>query len=98
MQQFLRTHHPRDVVLAIEAQVHRLMRMALYTSEPLDRGSYTDVYQRAILKTIEEIDPAIAALNKEFDSAMDAGDRKRARKVGGQLAKGLWAYTTKLRR
>ena len=100
---FLRTHRPRDVAKAIDVCVIHMRRRAQYAQNPplkmptLRFHPEPEVYQQAIIATIQQIDPDVAKLVQQFDEAVDGGEREEAGEILKQLEKGLMAYTTKLR-
>ena len=100
---FLRTHHPRDVARAIDVYLKHMMRRAEYAQNPplkmpiLRLHPEPDVYQQAIIATIQRIDPDVDKLVQQFDQAVDGGARQVAGEILSQLEKGLMIYTTLLK-
>ena len=102
-QRLLRTHHPRDVARAIDVSLKDMRRRAQYAQNPplkmptLRFHPEPEVYQQAIIATIQQIDPDVAKLVQQFDEAVDGGECEEAGEILKQLEKGLMAYTAMLR-
>ena len=56
-----------------------------------------EVYQQAIIATIQRIDPNVSKLVQQFDAAVDGGALRVAGEKLDQLEKGLMIYTTLLK-
>ena len=102
-QRLLRTHHPRDVARAIDASLKHMRRRAEYAQNPPLKMPTSrfhpepEVYQQAIIATIQRIDPNVSKLVQQFDAAVDGGALRVAGEKLDQLEKGLMIYTTLLK-